>query len=416
MLRFGVAVFSDETMGCVQSRERSVHVGIEKELDKERLSLNRNLKVLMLGSGESGKSTLLKQLRIVNHNAFSEGVDDDERYNFREVVRGNCVECVQALIKASISLNLPIESTDNRQRAARVQLLETTDAYPADNSVEAELLQADLVSLWKDAGIRKLVLRKREFQLLDSCEYLLDSLPRITAPSYSPTRQDIIKSRVKTTGIIETEFEHNSFKYKVVDVGGQRNERRKWAHVFEGISALMFVTALSEIGEKLYEENSTPRVKESLEIFKQLTHSRWFQHTPVLFRKVNTFAPKIPFGEKGDARTLLHKGAKETSIRTLARKQGIKKAESFLLRASKCPPKTDENCWLAMKAVELVNLTSAIYGAIQDHGEICTEETCEKMTAGPKFLFLWQDAKSAQFKEPTQVSSRFLFHSPFLFL
>ena len=37
-----------------------------------------------------------------------------------------------------------------------------------------------------------------------------------------------------------------ALRCRFLDVGGQRNERRKWIHCFEGVTALIFVTAISE--------------------------------------------------------------------------------------------------------------------------------------------------------------------------
>ena len=48
--------------------------------------------------------------------------------------------------------------------------------------------------------------RSREYQLNDSAAYYLNSLDRISSPSYIPTEQDVLRTRVKTTGIIETQF------------------------------------------------------------------------------------------------------------------------------------------------------------------------------------------------------------------
>jgi len=43
----------------------------------------------------------------------------------------------------------------------------------------------------------------------------------------------VLRARSKTTGITETEFEVDSTKFRMVDVGGQRSERKKWIHCFE---------------------------------------------------------------------------------------------------------------------------------------------------------------------------------------
>jgi hypothetical protein len=40
-------------------------------------------------------------------------------------------------------------------------------------------------------------------------------------------------------------------------VGGQRSERKKWIHCFESVNALIFMTAVSEYDEVLFEDDTT---------------------------------------------------------------------------------------------------------------------------------------------------------------
>lgn len=75
-------------------------------------------------------------------------------------------------------------------------------------------------------------------------------------PRYLPTDQDILRSRVKTTGITETTFLIGDLTYKIFDVGGQRSERKKWIHCFENVTALVFLVSLSEYDQMLYEDES----------------------------------------------------------------------------------------------------------------------------------------------------------------
>ena len=71
-----------------------------------------------------------------------------------------------------------------------------------------------------------------------------------------PTDQDILRSRVKTTGITETTFRVGELTYRLFDVGGQRSERKKWIHCFENVTALVFLVSLSEYDQMLYEDES----------------------------------------------------------------------------------------------------------------------------------------------------------------
>lgn len=120
--------------------------------------------------------------------------------------------------------------------------------------------------LWANPGVQQCFSRSREYQLNDSAAYYLNALDRISQHDYIPTQQDVLRTRVKTTGIIETTFAFRGLQFKYVtsqffpyylnlflifyifrmfDVGGQRSERKKWIHCFEGVTAIIFCVALS---------------------------------------------------------------------------------------------------------------------------------------------------------------------------
>lgn len=81
----------------------------------------------------------------------------------------------------------------------------------------------------------------------------------MSAKDYIPTDQDILRSRVKTTGITEITFRVKDAIYKVFDVGGQRSERRKWIHCFENLNAVIFMVSLSEYDQVLREDETVVR-------------------------------------------------------------------------------------------------------------------------------------------------------------
>lgn len=43
---------------------------------------------------------------------------------------------------------------------------------------------------------------------------------------------------------------------RMVDVGGQRSERRKWIHCFENVTSIIFLVALSEYDQILFESDN----------------------------------------------------------------------------------------------------------------------------------------------------------------
>lgn len=79
-------------------------------------------------------------------------------------------------------------------------------------------------------------------------------MDRFWQPDYTPTDQDIVRCRAKTTGIIETTFHIGPLTYRMFDVGGQRSERKKWIHCFENVTAILFVVAISGYDQRLVED------------------------------------------------------------------------------------------------------------------------------------------------------------------
>ena len=79
------------------------------------------------------------------------------------------------------------------------------------------------------------------------------------------------------------------------DVGGQRNERRKWIHCFDNVDAVVFVASLSEFDQNLYEDETKNRLDEALELFTQIVNSKWFQETNVILflNKKDLFERKL---------------------------------------------------------------------------------------------------------------------------
>lgn len=87
----------------------------------------------------------------------------------------------------------------------------------------------------------------------------LDDLDRLGKKDYMPTEQDILRTRVKTTGIVEVHFSFKNLNFKLFDVGGQRSERKKWIHCFEDVTAIIFCVAMSEYDQVLHEDETTVR-------------------------------------------------------------------------------------------------------------------------------------------------------------
>ena len=98
------------------------------------------------------------------------------------------------------------------------------------------------------------------FKLPDSALYFLSHFERIMSSSFVPLSEDIIRMRRATTGIQETLLHFGEVNFRLVDVGGQRSERKKWIHCFEDVSSIIFIASLAEYNLQLVEDQSVNRL------------------------------------------------------------------------------------------------------------------------------------------------------------
>jgi len=168
------------------------------------------------------------------------------------------------------------------------------DELKVDDEIDTRVGEA-IKTLWADRTIQAAYENRSNFQLTDSAKYFFDRIDHIMAKGYLPTDQDVLRSRVRTTGILENEFVIDGNQFKMFDVGGQRNERKKWIHCFEGVTAVIFVAAISEYDQLLYEDDKTNRMVEALQLFDEICNSRWFRDTSMILflNKRDLFAEKI---------------------------------------------------------------------------------------------------------------------------
>jgi len=265
--------------------DRRQSEAIDKKLKQDQVVNKTIIKLLLLGSGESGKSTIAKQMKIL----YLQGLTTkDELMSYRPYVFDNILLCIRSLVDASIKfgINLLDGSTEIAKRVCQESYFK--------GEFFGEVTR-DIGILWNDPGIQQVFLRQHEFQLYDCAEYYLRELNRIGQKDYVPNVLDVLYTRVKTTGIIETRFKVETTQFLLVDVGGQRSERRKWLHCFQDVTAVIFCVAISEYIQVLYEDANTNRMHESLKLFSDVCNNKWFFHTDMILflNKKDIFEKRI---------------------------------------------------------------------------------------------------------------------------
>ncbi|XP_061887199.1 guanine nucleotide-binding protein G(q) subunit alpha-like [Entelurus aequoreus] len=265
---------------------RRINDEIERQLRRDKRDSRREYKLLLLGTGESGKSTFIKQMRIIHGRGYS----DEDKRPFTRLVYQNIFTAMQAMIQAMKILRIPYKYEHNKANASIV-----SEVYVETVTTFTKPYVDAIKSLWADPGIQECYNRKREYQLSDSAKYYLNDLDRIAEAAYLPSQQDVLRVRVPTTGIIEYPFDLENMVFRMVDVGGQRSERRKWIHCFEKVTSIMFLVALSEYDQVLVESAHENRMEESMALFRTIITYDWFEESSVILflNKIDLLEEKI---------------------------------------------------------------------------------------------------------------------------
>jgi len=156
-------------------------------------------------------------------------------------------------------------------------------------------LSQKIQNLWEDPAIKEAFGQCNQYVENDATCYFLSNIVRISEPDFQPTPQDILFCRIKTSGIFEVFIEIDTHKMLIVDVGGQRSERRKWVHCFNDVTAIIFFVSLSDYDQTLEEAPTESRMKESILLFRETISCSWFENIPIIlfFNKHDLFKIKI---------------------------------------------------------------------------------------------------------------------------
>ncbi|EPQ61288.1 heterotrimeric G-protein alpha subunit, GPA2-like protein [Gloeophyllum trabeum ATCC 11539] len=316
----------------VSEEDKRRNKEVEKELKEAKAKLASQVKVLLLGSGDSGKSTILKQMRLIHKVPFT----PQEVESYRQLVFNNLTHGLQSVLEAMDDMDLQV-SEENQQY---IEMIESA-ADIKDHEPFPQSYYEPLKSLWADENLQKAYSRGNEAALPENLEYFFPQLDRLFKPDYQPHELDIVHCRARTIGITETMFQLKDHEMLMVDVGGQKSERRKWIHCFQDVTSILFLVSLSGYDQCLVEDKDANQMQDAMTIWDSICHSQWFKQTSIILflNKNDLFEKKIAHsdiknyfpdydGEPGDVRAGREYFKKRFA--RLAQKAGAKEREIYI--------------------------------------------------------------------------------------
>ncbi|KAJ9481049.1 hypothetical protein VN97_g12457 [Penicillium thymicola] len=277
------------TAGTANDEALQRNAKIEKLLKSDKKNMARTMKILLLGAGESGKSTIIKQMRII----YSDGFSEDERRQIRAVIHSSVIVAFKVLLDTMSAKSIDFETTRARSSGNFINKIEP-DVDPSRPSLDTTVCDA-LRDMREDPGFWKAIEQSHDLVLHDNLLYFYNSFDRISTPGWLPDNQDMLRARLRTTGITESYFELGHMNWRMIDVGGQRSERKKWIHCFEDVGCLIFVVALSGYDQCLVEDQNANQMHEAMMLFDSLANGKWFKRKPVILflNKIDLFKEKL---------------------------------------------------------------------------------------------------------------------------
>jgi guanine nucleotide-binding protein G(i) subunit alpha len=260
-------------------------------------------KVLLLGSGESGKSTLCFQIRALKeaHN------DTVKRAQLYESYKSHvCFNLFTQTLRIATGIMSKTTLDPKTEKLITELTAFCKDEHPRslleklemDKKKDGVYLHYYLVNdIWKDPTIQQFFHDKDGFYYFPGSEYFFheDTILRIGKVGYVPMHEDVLYTRKKTTGITEYKIVEYGMVFRLIDVGGQKNERKKWKNCMQNVEILIYVISLASFDEKLYEDATINSMKESLDVWNQTMSGEWFRNTQIMivFNKYDLLKSKI---------------------------------------------------------------------------------------------------------------------------
>lgn len=234
-------------------------------------------------------ATLVKQIKLL----FNDSYAYEQRRDYRSIIYSNITKAIKYLAVEVFEHDYELEKPETIPSYQRILNLDEEDFDYRASRLDDEMVN-DLRILWEDNTIQQMYLQRHKFQIWEHITYAMTHFDRIMNENYIPTDFDILCSKIKTTGVIETEHKIKGKKYVVIDTGGQRIERRSkffFVNFFvtsfkewpldEQVDLIVFTVSVEEFAGICYEDNRTNRQEESMKLFVDITSNEHLLNVPI---------------------------------------------------------------------------------------------------------------------------------------
>jgi hypothetical protein len=237
-----------------------------------RRTLLSSQKTLLLGAGEQGKRTFTCACDHLVNRTYD---NEEPRRQWTSSLQHNITNVLQQ-IPSIIEMNgLSLDFKPENQSFI--------DGLKSAKSFDQNFWRRSC-ELLQDPAMNQLI-RFEHFQKLQIMDHLFfEVLPRLgsfsalftNGQTFIPEFEDVLRTRMRVTGVTEYRLRLDGVSTSMFLVGGQRNERKKWIHCFEGVTNILFFISMDDFGKTLFEDSQTSRMLENLNLFESIVGTAFF--------------------------------------------------------------------------------------------------------------------------------------------
>jgi len=251
-----------------------------------RVKVKKQMRLVLIGIAGSGKTTFSKQMQIIHNGGF----EPSQAEAFKKILLNNVLSGMKLLAEiASDGI-----TKDNRKKGRHLLTVDENEAEWNEDLI------SKIKAIWAEEAVQN-AWHQRKATVLVQLDYLMANFDRFIAADFTPSNDDILRARQRSTGENTWNFEDKDHIWNLVDLGGQMSERVKWETTFEThIHAVLFFIAIDEydiLNPEIKTSESVTKLALSFSIFEEIMNSNTIRTKKpsriVFLNKYDLFQEKI---------------------------------------------------------------------------------------------------------------------------
>ncbi|KAI8901307.1 G-protein alpha subunit-domain-containing protein, partial [Globomyces pollinis-pini] len=267
--------------GELSELERSKQVESYLKQEKQKyLKLLDEPRILILGTSDAGKSTFLKQLKIIHGAGFTE-----------EEIKQAKQSAITQVLNAAETV---IENSDESIKTKYNPIIQ----YMCLVSGPYDCLPLNIINLlavmWEDPAVKS-GFEELNHLIPHSTSHFMTNIKRVAFADSVLNNEDILMQRTVTQTISETTFIANNTKVHFFDVSGLKHHRKQWIPYFQDILMIIFLVDVSAYDKTMAENPDMNRMVDAIHLFDEIVNHKLLKSVSIslFLNKKDLFEKKV---------------------------------------------------------------------------------------------------------------------------